>query len=370
MKIRNFFFIIGFLFLLGLTFKDRIMGEPIENLEIQSGIGNDIRKTADNELEYVIPVSFYVFNEDKSITSKVYTGNATTISGTREVRQRKLNKRFIVGFEKVIVTSEEAAKAGIRPWVDSLSKSPWVNDNSHALVCKNKAEDIIGMKIEGYASAADYLEGMILSIRSHDFFNKEYELINIIQNIDAEGKKTALPYIEVKDGKPTITGIAIFKNDKMVRRLDIKDARLMNMMRNNNVYGIVDLQKNSKEYTGFEATVKRKVKCYKEGEKFKFIINLNITGNVVNNLLYNGMISSPEIQHEFEENLAKQIKSDCQYFISNMKNEYKMDIINLSEAAISKYGRHTGIDWDKAVSKSDIEANVKVKVSQQLRGNY
>lgn len=370
MKIRNFFLIIGFLFLIVFTFNDRQISEPIENLAILSGIGNDIRKNVGNELEYVVPVSVYIFNEDKSITSKVYAGNATTISSTREVRQRKLDKRFIVGFEKVIVTSEEAAKAGIRPWVDSLSKSPWVNDNSYVIVCKSKAEDIIGMKIEGYASAADYLDGMIRSITSHDFFYKEYALINVMQNVDAEGKKTALPYIEVKDGQLTVTGIAIFKNDKMARRLDIKDTRLMNMMRNNDVYGIVDLQKSSKEYTGFEATVKRKVKCYKEGEKFKFIINLNITGNVINNLLYNGMISSPEIRHEFEEDLAKQIKSNCEYFTNKMKNEYKMDIINLSEAGIAKCGRHTGIDWDKAVSESEIEVNVKVNVNQQLRGDY
>lgn len=370
MKIRNFFFIIGFLFLLGLTFNDRLISEPIENLAIQSGIGFDIRKTVGNEIEYIAPVSFYVFNEDKSITSKVYEGNYTTISGTRELRQRKLDKRFIVGFEKIYITSEEAAKAGMKPWIDILFKSPWVNENSYGLVSKDKPKDIIGMKVEGYASAADYLEGMLHSIVSHDFFNKEYTLINLIQNMDAEGKKSVLPYIEVKDGQLTVTGIAIFKNDKMVRRLDIKDTKIMNMMRNNNVYGIVDLQKDSKKYTGFEAFVKRKVKCYKEGEKFKFIINLNITGNVISNLLYNGMISSPEIQHEFEENLAKQIKSDCQYFINKMKNEYKMDTINLSEAGIAKYGRHTGIDWDKAVSEADIQVNVKVKVNQQLRGDY
>lgn len=366
----KYFYLLGLLVLISYIISGRIESESIENLEIQSGVGYDLKKVVDGELEYCVPISFYTFSTDGTISSNVYTGKGTTIPKTREARQRKLNKRFIVGFEKVYVFSEASAREGLRAAIDILFRSQWINDNGYAFVCPGKAEDVMRMKIDEYESAADYLEGMIYSSKVHDFYTKEYSLISLVQTIDGEGKKAALPYVEVKDGQFQITGMAVFKRDKMVMKLDIEDTRIMNMMRNSKVSALIDIQDNSKKYASFDATAKRKIKCTKEGDKFKFVLNIDLSGNIINNQLYEGIIDTPQVQKEFEQEMAEKMKRKCEGFIKKMQEEYKMDVINISEAAISKYGRHTGIDWDEAVSKADIEVNVKVKVDQQLRGDY
>lgn len=371
MKIRKYIYVIVAVCIIGYIISGRTESDAIENLVIYSGIGNDITKLADGDFEYSVPISAYTFATDGSILSNIYVGKGTTIPETREARQRKLNKRYMVGFEKVYLFSEEVARHGIEPIIDILFRSQWVNDNGYALVCDGKAEDMMKAKVSGYNSAVDYLEGMIYSSKTHDFYAKEYSLISLVQTIDGEGKKAALPYVEMKNGQFHITGMALFKKDKMVTKLDMEDTRIMNMMRNSDVSALIDIEDNSKQYASFDAIVKRKVKCTKEGNRFKFVINLNVVGNIINtNQSYEGIMNNPKLQKEFEEMLAKKIKTKNDEFIRRMQKEYNMDIINISEAAISKYGRHTGIDWDEAVSKADIKVNVKVKVNQHLRGNY
>lgn len=370
MKIKKYFIFIGVLFIIGFTLSQRLGSEPIENLDIQSGVGYDLIKSTDGEYEYSVPASFYIFNYNGNVSSKVYTGVATTLSGTREERQRKLNKKFIIGFEKIYVISEEAARNGINGIIDILYKSQWVNDNGFMMVCKGKAKDILEDKIEGYPSAADYLEGMAYSTKTYDFFSKEYSLLDVVQTLDAEGKNTVLPYFEIKEGQPEITGMAIFNKDKMVYKIGVEDMQLMNILRNKKGSGIIDLQKNYKNYIGFDTNSKRKVKCIKEGEKYKFTINLSLSGNVITNELYPDLKDNPDIQSKFEKEMAAYVKKKCELFIGKMKSEYKMDMINLSQAAIAKYGRDTGTDWNKVIPESDIEVNVKVKVDQHLRGDF
>ncbi len=57
-------------------------------------------------------------------------------------------------------------------------------------------------------------------------------------------------------------------------------------------------------------------------------------------------------------------------FINKIKSDINIDILNLGSVAAAKYGRETGIDWNKEVLNSDIKVNVKVKVDSQGRGDY
>jgi hypothetical protein len=42
-----------------------------------------------------------------------------------------------------------------------------------------------------------------------------------------------------------------------------------------------------------------------------------------------------------------------------MQNDYKLDCLALGRVAAAKYGRHTGTDWNKAVSEAEIVVKCK-----------
>ena len=145
---------------------------------------------------------------------------------------------------------------------------------------------------------------------------------------------------------------------------------MLNLLREKQGHGIFEILKSEDNLISYETNSKRKVKCYKEGGKYKFIIDLKFTGEIVNNTLYENIKENPKLQKEFETDIKSKIKKDCENFIEKMQKEYKIDMLNLGSLAAAKYGRHTGVDWNQVISDSDIEVNVTVKVDKNGRGNY
>lgn len=354
---------------IGYFMKDRLIGQPTEGLLIDAGIGFDVETADADKVDYTTSVSSYVLTEN-SVTSAVYASSAPNFPQIREVRQRGLNKRFIAGFEKVYVISEDYARYGIRNMLDILFKDQFINDNGYVVVCGGKAQEIMKQEIPGYPSSVDFIEGMIDVGYTNNFFSKKYALIDVFKFVGSEGVNGVLPYIELKDGRIQVTGMALFSQDKMVEKLDMEETRMLNILRENISNGILTIQKSPKKYIGFECVKKRKVKCDREDDRYKFTVDLNLTGNIIANFLYGDIMYEVDVNNRFEQDMADKVQKECIGFLHRMQHEYGIDMLNLGETAAAKYGRHTGTDWDKVVSDSGIEVNVRVKVNENGRGNY
>ena len=245
------------------------------------------------------------------------------------------------------------------------------NDMAYMAVCKGKAEDYLKYKVKGYSNSSEYIGGLVEASVNYNFFSDNYKLIDAYVRIGAEGRSLVLPYIEITEEGIEITGMAIFKEDKMVAIADMKNSKILNLLKNDDVKGVISLQKSPKVYIDFEGkTGKRKVKCYKQGDKYSFNIDLTFTGTVINNEMYADMIKDINKKKEFEKDMAKSIEKQCDDFIKIMKSDYKIDCIALGREAAAKYGRQKKIDWNEVVSSADIKVNVKVKVDLQGRGDY
>jgi uncharacterized protein YbcC (UPF0753/DUF2309 family) len=150
--------------------------------------------------------------------------------------------------------------------------------------------------------------------------------------------------------------------------LPIEESRIMNMLRERAGRGILSLQQNPSEYINYYAKVKRKVKCDKKEGKYEFNIDLNFQGDIVFNTLYKDIDKKKE--KEIEELLSKKIEKMCNDFLEKMKNVYRMDLLELGMYGAAKYGRETGVDWNKEVSNASIKVNVKVQIDKIGRGQY
>ena len=164
--------------------------------------------------------------------------------------------------------------------------------------------------------------------------------MDVYVRVGAEGRNVVMPYIELKKdpSKPEkkeleITGTALFKKDKMVAKLNMDDTRIMNLLRENNVKGILKIQKDPKKFTEFYAKSKRKVKCTKTGDKYNFIINLQLTGQIVSNELFKDLIDDPKQKKKFENELASEVEDMCNTFLKKMKYDYKVDALELGKVA-------------------------------------
>lgn len=338
------------------------------DIEFISGFSNDIEKDIDQEVNYIVGYNIYNFKENTKDDSFVKSGKARSIGGVRENRQQKSGKDHIIGLQKVIIFSEENARFGISNVIDVLFSNAKVNDRSLLAVCKGKALDIINLKVKGHNSSLDFVEGMIKNLGKENFFLDEYNLLNAYITLDSEGRNCALPYLELENNKIKVTGIAVFKKDKMMYKLNLEESRIMNILRGEKSRGILTLKENYGEHLTYSAKIKRHVECYKKEDKYFFDIKLNIIADVLSNKLYKNI--NYDNSKEIENKIKKDLERDTYQFISKMQKIYKMDLLQLGFNAAARYGRDTGIDWDEEVSNSNIKVNVNVTTEKNSRGDY
>ncbi|MBM7870462.1 Ger(x)C family germination protein [Clostridium pascui] len=343
--------------------------EPAEQMDVEVALGADLERTVDNDYTYIITRSTYVF-EEKGRSSKTITSKGDTIAAARESRQQLADKMAISGLEKIYMLNENYAMHGIASSVDIIFKNPHVNNTGIFVICRNSSKDILQYSIPGYASSADFIEGMIINQRGTNFFPDEFDAVNTFVKMDSEGRSVVLPYIELTEEGIVITGEALFSGDKMLAKADMKDSRILNMLKYNKVRGIITIQENSKEYIDLSAKTKKKVRCFKEGDKYNFIIDLNLKGEVVSNTLYTNLLEGSNSRKEFENAMKKQVEKQCNEFIDKMKNQLKVDCLDLGRVAAAKYGRRMGNDWNKIVLESNIQVNVMVEVDKYGRGDF
>jgi len=344
--------------------------ENIEEVDIASGIGYGFRKEVSGNGTYVFPINSMIYSELGRNTNTIHTGKAITPGQTRANRQLRNDKKFFIGTEKVYIFEDSTASFGIKGILDILFKNPAVNEDGYCAVCIGNVKDYFNHQVEGYDSPSDYIAGMIKNSSGYNFFGKEYAIRDSYLMVESEGRNLVLPYIELSDKEFKINGAALFKKDKLVTLLDIKDTRIMNMLRENKSTGILTIQRSPEQFINMSAKVKKKVKCVKEGGKYKFEIDLKIQGDIVSNKLYKDLPSKVSVKKELEKDMEKKTKEACEDFLNKMKNQYKVDSLELGRVAAAKYGRGTGVDWNEIVCNSDIKVNVKINVDKVGRGVY
>ncbi len=344
--------------------------EPVENLAVELGSGFDIISSIDNNYIYKVIRNVQIVGQNNKLTSKNYIGFATSMGKTRDERKTKMEKENLQGMEKVYIVSEKQADVGIKNVIDIIFRNPVVSDTAFFVVARGSVEDMLAYKIPGYVSSSDYIYGMIKNGKVNNFFSDNYAATDLYVRMDSEGKNVVVPCLDIDETGIYVWGFALFKESKLAGEMNIDEARVMNLLRENNVQGTVTIQKNSKEFIDFYCKTKKKVKCEKDKDKYKFTINLELKGDVVSNELISNLNTDTKAIAEFEKEMARNVERQCYAFIDKMKNDYKMDWIDLGKYAVAKGGRRTKTDWNKVVIGSEINVNVKVNLDKFGRGNY
>jgi Ger(x)C family germination protein len=342
---------------------------PIEKIDICSGLSFDlITSTPVNE--YNVGASIYTFPKKDEVSSVVVESRGKNIPETRSTRQTISSKEFILGLQKAFIFSEAVATYGINPIVDIMFSNQQMNDSAWIVVCKDKAVDMLKFNVNDDVSSADHIDGMIESSVAHNFMSADYKVVDMYVRVDSEGRNLVLPYLEIIKNNITLSGMAVFKKDKMVAKIPMEQATYMNLLRENNVKGILTLQKNSLNLISSDGESKRKVHCEKINGKYKFYIDIDFNGQVIANTMYKDFMINPKTVDTYSHELEKQTKARCYEFISKMQNEYKTDCLELGRDAAATFGRNPETDWNKIVCNADIIVNVKVKVNNLGRGQF
>lgn len=362
------FFIIIFIYVFFMISQERV---PVEELDIINGLGYDLKKTSKDIVEYLITYSAYIYKPTEEKINVVYKGEGISVGEVHQNKQRKINKKVVQGQENVIIVNDEYAKFGINALIDERFRNPEFNDMAYVVVGKGHTGRYLDYKGKNYINGSELIYGLIDNATNYNFFSKDYKVVDCYVRLDSEGRSIVLPLIEIKENGIEMTGSSLFKKEKAVASIDINETRILNLLKYNNVKGILSIEKDYLHYTDFYAQNKeRKVECYKNDGKYTFNININLFGRIIDNELYEELSREESVRNKFENDMSKKVEDMCKEFIKKMQVEYRVDCLDLGREAAAKFGRKTGVDWNEVVADSDINVKVKVKVLGYGRGDY
>jgi Ger(x)C family germination protein len=335
---------------------------PIEHTSVVVGIGYDIK----NDIKPIFydPIETLVIGENDEISSTILTGQYYTISSLVDERRRKQTNKFIYGTEVVYLISENRARYGIKDILDCFSRDPTIHTNAYVAVCKGECIDYFLKNKEKTGTNSEKLAELLKRLCDGNFFEPNISVNQVNLMNYQKGKNIIVPYIDMIENNPAVTGLAIFKEDKIVEKVSLNETRLINLLKNSDGIGIISiLSDNPLEYIDIECKNKVKVTVSKKNDKLKYDIYVSLSNGLLYiNTLYKEKLDKKTIL-EIEQQAKAQLTKDLNKEVEKIKQEMCVDCLNLSRYALAKYGINSGYDDISYFKNADIKVHVDVNLN-------
>ena len=330
------------------------------------GIGVD-------KVEDGFKLSIQVLNLDQSTKEnkttpkevQVVSAFGETIGDAFDNIKNQTGKKPLLSQSLILIIGNEAAKDGVRSFIDFFVRHNEINPSVEIAVAEEKAEDILRAKFDDKLISAEEVLSILKS--NHDYASKlNFNFGNFINLLDSYSEASTHYIKRQKDGEDSkiISGqIAVFKEDKFVGHLDSNESKGYLLLKGkaksmsdivtpedglkvtyviSDIYNKSDIEKNQDAY---KALIKIKAKIYIDEAEQEIDLDSNL-----------GTISDA---------IKNRLKSLIDKTINKAMFEYKSDILNLMKKSIDKFGEIPNSEED-FISKFayDVDIDVDLKLTK------
>ncbi|MEA4919403.1 MAG: Ger(x)C family spore germination protein [Clostridiaceae bacterium] len=307
-------------------------------------------------------------SEDATILLK--TTNDTVMQGIMDVN-RDSSRVLLLQHNQALLIGSELAEQGIEDRIDMFIRDEEARMEVLVLIVDGKAEDILSAKFE-----QNEISGMYISRFMRDQYNRSINyrsrMLDLVSKFRDGKTSPAIPIIQLseEDGKSEmkITGMGMFKDGKMVGKLDDEQSKgYVWAMGDVKDIGVIVEDKNGTAILHIDGLeTKREVRVEDNGGVH---IGLSVDANMTIGELrgFDGMDAEEMIKH-LEQLAQMQIKKQIMETYQ-VTRESSCDIFSFG---MSVYRSHPK-EWKEMKDKWDdiykeIDLNVEVKAHVPITG--
>ncbi|MBK1811158.1 Ger(x)C family spore germination protein [Clostridium sp. YIM B02505] len=267
--------------------------------------------------------------------------------------------------------SSEIAQKGLDEFLESFLRSPENTLISNVIVVQGSPKELIenSRDYKDKPKPSFYVNDLLDDARNNSFTIEskifKFSILSHSGTIDPTA-----PYVGFDKNQIKVLGSALFNGDKMVGKINNKQAGLLNALMGNK-YGIHYIYKgqyskrtddNTKNGAVIEMKVKkRKVKINTKDNIADVNIDLKLKGSV-SEYLGPMDLSNPKDKKKFEEDISKKINEDCLELLSYLA-EIKSDPVGFGEILRSKHNEYwKSVNWKDEYKKATFNVNAKIDI--------
>ncbi|MDO6355683.1 Ger(x)C family spore germination protein [Caloramator sp. CAR-1] len=334
-------------------------GKPsIERTSVIAGIGHDIDKdkTLSSSFEFIVFKSQNVF--DKSVV----TTKGKSIFEMFNKRLLITKRRHLPGTVRTLLISEERGKFGISDIIDAFLRDQERNLNTTVAVSKQRTEEILKLNAKDSNTMAEEIEDLIKSSYEANFTQRDTNIKDFFNMYYQEGRHIMLPYIEKYKDTVKVSGIAVFKKDKLIFTITEEDTKYINLLRNEKAQGYLTFFDGNLKSLDLFCSSRRNVKVEINDNKIAYNIYLLIYSSVKEANIDDAQELTKDKLIELEEKYSDELTKQLQEIADKYQNKYGTDIFDVQKYAVAKLGRDK-IDFiEENFINSNIKISAKIKI--------
>lgn len=171
----------------------------------------------------------------------VITAENKTSQGTRAKINRRAAEKVMSGQLRGVLFSEEFAKKGIGHSIDTSLKNPAISEGILLAIVEGDARSLLEYEYPSIDEIGQHIYKLLdQNIESEQVISST--LHEVAYDYYSAGRNIALPIIKQDEELVDISGIALFKKDKMVGKLPIDDSFYVKLSRDDYDNGIHELK--------------------------------------------------------------------------------------------------------------------------------
>lgn len=285
-------------------------------------------------------------------------------------------KDLYIGHNKLFIIDEEVAKNGIEKIIDFLIRQPESHKQFQVLISKgDKASNILEVltPIEDLPAKDILLTLHLASNQKGNVTEVTYD--ELLSNIHKEGLEPTIPVIEItksnnnlkKETDIKLSGMSVFKRDKLIGYLNYEESLGYNLIRNNIKKDVINFKCNG-NYGSFEIvsiTTNFKVDIVNE----KPLVNINTEGSLyLSEMNCDLNISKNSERKKLMDIINKKVETIISETIYNVKSKYKVDIFGFGYYLYQnnyKYWVNNKNNWDNLFNNIDLKINVNLNITKK-----
>ena len=339
----------------------------LDKIGLTTLVGYDVGTEEKMEITAVIRE---VNPEFQSNVEVVTTENETS-KGNRMKANRKLSKKITVGQMRVILFGEELAKKDLRYYIDINLENASVSNGLYMAVVKDATAPLLNYEYESIDDIGQHIFRLLEQNITQEYMISP-TLHEIAHDYYSIGTDFAMPIIERNEELVELSGIALFKEGKMVSSLPAKDSFYVKLVRESFKAGLFEttiqeedipsglLKKSAGEMpVAFDAIrSKRKLKLV-DASTPEFDLKLKLQARVLE--VYPDVnLGDPEIVPKLEKAISKNLSREISRVIAHTQ-EVESDIFGFGEKYRSSV-RDSDLTKKKWHEKyKDMKVNVDVE---------
>lgn len=326
-------------------------------------VGFDAEKDNMIQVTVNIPIIIAEANETRR-QEEIFSKVVRSSKEARILMSRRTSRKMVSGQINTILFNEELSQRGLWSHMDTLLRDFTISKRTEIAVVEGTARDIIETHLPGHSRTNQYIDRLL---------KKEFEtqtiphvlLHHFLRDYFDEGRDPITPVLKKSGNDLEVNGIALFKKDRMVGKLDAKDIFYFSIMFHDQDRGEFTLSLNRPElysisFHAINNSTRHRVSKTPEG-KYRADITINIHGGITE-YVGNLKISTSE-RTELEQILSRHIEEECNRIVKRMQ-KLGVDSIGIGQHVRNKvsYKEWKAFYKDNYIQDMDIVVHTHFEV--------